>query len=76
MGRVYKKYLVSDIIYTCSHCKTHLSTYADIVSKAYIGRIGRAYLYRDLYVFTCCSQQSMCSRVQSVYNLSNLYINR
>ena len=50
MGKVFKKYLVADVIYSCQHCKTHLATHGDIVSKAFMGRHGRAYLYRNLYV--------------------------
>ena len=48
MGKVFQKFLVADVLYSCAHCQCHLATHGDIVSKAFMGRQGRAYLYRSL----------------------------
>merc|ERR1712096_453452 len=33
-------------VYKCKECNTHLTTYSDIISKAFRGRTGRAFLYQ------------------------------
>lgn len=37
-------YLDGGSVYTCSHCRTHLTSHDDIVSKSFHGRHGRAFL--------------------------------
>ncbi|RUS17082.1 hypothetical protein BC937DRAFT_90444 [Endogone sp. FLAS-F59071] len=48
MGKVYQTYLNSDRVYTCTTCHTHLARHEDIISKAFQGRHGRAYLFNDV----------------------------
>jgi hypothetical protein len=48
MGKVYKKYLTADILYSCSSCSTHLISSGNIVSKSYMSKSGRAYLASSL----------------------------
>ena len=48
MGKPFRKYIVADVLYTCTHCKAHLATHGDVVSKAFMGRNGRAYLFRSV----------------------------
>ncbi|KAI3630262.1 hypothetical protein MIR68_011697 [Amoeboaphelidium protococcarum] len=43
MGKIYRKYLEQHVI-GCSQCKTHLTTQDDIISRAFHGHFGRAYL--------------------------------
>lgn len=38
-------YLDGPQIYTCGHCRTHLTTHDEIISKSFQGRHGRAYLF-------------------------------
>lgn len=38
-------YLDGPQIYTCAHCRTHLTSHDDIISKSFHGRHGRAYLF-------------------------------
>jgi hypothetical protein len=46
MGRIFKQYLdeVSTKIYGCASCRSHVADADAIVSKAFQGRHGRAYL--------------------------------
>ena len=59
MGPIYKHFLDSEStqsttrIFTCSECKTHFSTFDSIISKAFQGQYGRAYLFNNVVnVFT------------------------
>jgi hypothetical protein len=45
MGKLLKTYLRGQCVYSCAACRTHLTTHDDIVSKAFQGRTGRAYLF-------------------------------
>ncbi|KAL1207948.1 Protein yippee-like [Cardamine amara subsp. amara] len=47
MGRVFMVDLEGKI-YICKHCKTHLSTDQDIMSKTFQCSHGRAYLFNDV----------------------------
>ncbi len=38
-------YLEGPAIYTCSECRTHLTSHDEIISKSFHGRHGRAYLF-------------------------------
>lgn len=46
MGVLLKHYLTGTEVYVCSTCKTHLSLPALIMSKAFTGAHGRAYLFK------------------------------
>jgi len=48
MGRIYRTYLSGTRIWTCSHCKAHLAYHEDIISKAFQGRHGKAYLFSNV----------------------------
>ena len=51
MGLIFKEYLSgssSDKILQCTCCKTHLSKDTDILSKAFHGEFGRAYLMNNV----------------------------
>lgn len=45
MGKLFKLYLSGGPIYVCSSCKCHFTLHTDLVSKAFQGRFGRAYLF-------------------------------
>lgn len=45
MGLTYRTYLNGNRIFGCSKCRTHLSTTESIISKAFQGQHGRAYLF-------------------------------
>lgn len=38
-------YIDGPQVYTCAHCRTHLTSHDDIISKSFHGRHGRAYLF-------------------------------
>mmetsp|Transcript_1521 Transcript_1521/g.2172 ORF Transcript_1521/g.2172 Transcript_1521/m.2172 type:complete len:113 (+) Transcript_1521:105-443(+) len=46
MGRPYKEYLDGNKIFCCSNCRAHAADNDDIMSKAFTGRHGRAYLMK------------------------------
>ncbi|CAG8458180.1 11213_t:CDS:2 [Ambispora gerdemannii] len=43
--KTHQNFLSSDRIYTCTTCHTHLARHEDLISKAFQGRHGRAYLF-------------------------------
>ncbi|KAF8213437.1 Yippee/Mis18 [Mycena galopus ATCC 62051] len=45
MGMSYRRYLAGERIYGCSNCRTHLATIHSMVSRAFNGQHGRAYLF-------------------------------
>lgn len=48
MGIVCTEYLRGDYIYICCRCRSHLATHDQIVSKAFQGRTGKAYLFNHV----------------------------
>eukprot|EP00164_Ancoracysta_twista_P001720 GFYU01002254.1.p1 GENE.GFYU01002254.1~~GFYU01002254.1.p1 ORF type:complete len:117 (-),score=28.21 GFYU01002254.1:478-828(-) len=48
MGRLYKQYIDAALIYTCADCKTHFASFDEIMSKAFRGRTGKAYLFNEV----------------------------
>ncbi|KAG2482661.1 hypothetical protein HYH03_018433 [Edaphochlamys debaryana] len=44
MGRPFKAYLSGPRVYSCANCRTHACDHEEILSKAFQGRHGRAYL--------------------------------
>jgi hypothetical protein len=48
MPILYKQYLSGDVIYTCGSCGTHAADHEELVSKAFQGRHGRAYLFSQV----------------------------
>ncbi len=48
MGQIYQEYLLGPRIYKCSSCKAHAADHADIFSKSFNGRHGRAYLFNNV----------------------------
>nr|GAT49723.1 predicted protein [Mycena chlorophos] len=45
MGLTYRRYLSGERVYGCSTCKTHLATIHSMISRAFNGQHGRAYLF-------------------------------
>ena len=48
MPVVFKQFLSGDSIYTCESCGTHTADHQELVSKAFQGRHGRAYLFSNV----------------------------
>lgn len=54
MGIVFKEYLDSEEmdqnkrIYCCSECHTHLALYSSLISTAFTGLHGKAFLFQDV----------------------------
>ncbi|KAL6637657.1 hypothetical protein ACP70R_025229 [Stipagrostis hirtigluma subsp. patula] len=47
MGRLFLMHLDGSV-YSCKHCHTHLGLAADIISKAFHSKHGRAYLFNKV----------------------------
>lgn len=45
MGRIFRNFLPSSQVYTCSGCDSHLTDEQAVISKSFRGRIGRAFLF-------------------------------
>ena len=48
MGRVYLRYVEAETVHCCAACRAHLADHDSIISKAFQGRHGRAYLFGDV----------------------------
>ena len=48
MGRVFLRYVDSETVHCCAACRAHLAAHESIISKAFQGRHGRAYLFADV----------------------------
>jgi len=48
MGLAYNVYLNATRIYGCKNCRTHLSTHDDLISRAFRGQHGKAYLFNKV----------------------------
>lgn len=46
MGKIVQIFLNGDKIYVCNNCHAHIATQDDILSKAFHGRHGKAYLFK------------------------------
>ncbi|BFZ63707.1 protein yippee-like moh1 [Saitoella coloradoensis] len=58
MGLTYNTYLSSPSrIYGCKKCKTHLAINEDIISRAFRGQHGKAYLFENVVNVTTLSPQ-------------------
>lgn len=48
MGKLFKSYLGGGVIYRCAKCRCHLALHDELISKAFQGRHGRAYLFGNV----------------------------
>mmetsp|Transcript_56851 Transcript_56851/g.64885 ORF Transcript_56851/g.64885 Transcript_56851/m.64885 type:complete len:113 (-) Transcript_56851:377-715(-) len=52
MGQTFLLYIDAPRIYICGHCRCHLANLDDLVSKAFQGRHGKAYLFDTITNFS------------------------
>ena len=48
MGRPFYEYLEGNNLYVCNTCGVHLTAQSELISKAFQGRGGRAYLFNKV----------------------------
>eukprot|EP00698_Gefionella_okellyi_P022240 TRINITY_DN7341_c0_g1_i1.p1 TRINITY_DN7341_c0_g1~~TRINITY_DN7341_c0_g1_i1.p1 ORF type:complete len:112 (-),score=7.19 TRINITY_DN7341_c0_g1_i1:104-439(-) len=48
MGKLFEQYLDDPHIYVCTDCHIHLASHSAIVSKAFQGRTGKAFLFENV----------------------------
>ena len=51
MGKYNLLYLESDKVYGCARCGTHLTDEDELISKAFMGSHGKAYLFNKVINF-------------------------
>ena len=50
MPRKFYNFLDGDNIYICRKCETHLASLNELISKAFRGQHGTAFLFNDVYL--------------------------
>ena len=45
MPKKFIQFLEGNNIYTCSDCNFHLASLSDLVSRAFVGKSGKAFLF-------------------------------
>eukprot|EP00127_Corallochytrium_limacisporum_P004099 Clim_evm44s157 gene=Clim_evmTU44s157 len=48
MGMLFLRFLQGPRVYTCAECEAHLTQHNDIISKAFHGATGRAFLFKNV----------------------------
>ncbi len=48
MPRVFVEFIEGDNLFMCRKCQTHLSSLSDLISKAFRGQYGTAYLFNKV----------------------------
>ena len=49
MPRLFIEYLEGENIYMCKRCKCHLTSLSELISEAFRGQSGTAYLFNNAY---------------------------
>jgi hypothetical protein len=74
MGRLFLNYLSGPKVYVCQNCESHLSCHEDIISKAFQGRHGKAYLFRGVVNVTAGPVEKRILRT-GVHQVADIYCN-
>lgn len=72
MGRLFKQYLNGKRIYSCSNCRCHTSDHDEIISKAFQGRHGRAYLFSNVVNITLGPREDRLL-ITGLHTVSDIY---
>ena len=72
MGRLFKQYLNGHKIYSCSNCRCHTSDHDEIISKAFQGRHGRAYLFSNVVNITLGPKEDRLL-ITGLHTVSDIY---
>ncbi|CAG8578273.1 1918_t:CDS:10, partial [Dentiscutata heterogama] len=67
----YQTFLDSERIYTCSKCHTHLAEHKELISKAFQGRLGRAYLFNAVEN-VCLGQKEDRTLITGVHTVKDI----
>ncbi|CAG8680384.1 28568_t:CDS:10 [Dentiscutata erythropus] len=70
-NKEYQTYLDSERIYTCSKCHTHLAEHKELISKAFQGRLGRAYLFNAVEN-VCLGQKEDRTLITGVHTVKDI----
>jgi len=73
-GKMFKIYLCGPRIYSCSNCRTHLAKHDQIVSKAFQGRHGRAYLFSNVVNITLGPKEDRIL-ITGLHTVADVYCN-
>ncbi|CAG8498373.1 4454_t:CDS:2 [Scutellospora calospora] len=67
----YQTFLDNERIYTCSKCHTHLAEHKELISKAFQGRLGRAYLFNAVEN-VCLGQKEDRTLITGVHTVKDI----
>ncbi|RIB03531.1 yippee zinc-binding/DNA-binding /Mis18, centromere assembly-domain-containing protein [Gigaspora rosea] len=70
-NKEYQTFLDSERIYTCSKCHTHLAEHKELISKAFQGRLGRAYLFNAVEN-VCLGQKEDRTLITGVHTVKDI----
>ena len=62
MPKVFVEFLEGNNIFVCGKCNTHLSSLGELISKAFRGQHGTAYLFHSVYALHDAAQTSFGAR--------------
>ncbi|GAB5591750.1 hypothetical protein Unana1_06650 [Umbelopsis nana] len=74
MVKVYQTYLDGTRIYTCTTCHSHLALHEDIISRAFHGRHGPAYLF-DNVVNVSLGAKEERMLMTGMHSVADIYCN-
>mmetsp|Transcript_16933 Transcript_16933/g.41361 ORF Transcript_16933/g.41361 Transcript_16933/m.41361 type:complete len:117 (+) Transcript_16933:248-598(+) len=74
MAKLFKIYLCGNNIYSCSNCRTHLAKHDQIVSKAFQGRHGRAFLFSNVVNITLGPKEDRIL-ITGLHTVADVYCN-
>jgi len=72
MGRVFLRYLSDPNLYVCNTCGAHLSSAEQVISKAFHGRGGKAYLM-DYVVNTLTGPHERRVLITGLHTVADIY---
>lgn len=72
MGKEFQEYLDCSHVYACEVCKSHLTSQKYLISKAFSGRLGRAFLFEKIINFNLGNPQEKIL-LSGLYIIRDLY---
>uniref|UniRef100_A0A7S1T472 Protein yippee-like n=1 Tax=Tetraselmis chuii TaxID=63592 RepID=A0A7S1T472_9CHLO len=72
MGRPFRQFLNGPRIYSCATCRYHAADHDDIMSKAFQGRHGRAYLFSNVVNVTLGPKEDRLL-ITGLHTVANIY---
>eukprot|EP00298_Acanthocystis_sp_HF-20_P010667 c18981_g2_i2.p1 GENE.c18981_g2_i2~~c18981_g2_i2.p1 ORF type:complete len:116 (+),score=25.90 c18981_g2_i2:52-399(+) len=72
MGQLYLQYLGGNRIYMCRTCETHIADHNELISKAFQGKHGRAFLFNNV-ANVICGQGEQRILLTGLHTVADIY---